>query len=858
MKIRNWSVPGRLLYVPEVSAERVSNELVDSTFAKFGVTPTSAVILQFVKATHGCKGTGIIASTKLNAKRLIYAEVDAQQNSPVEPPMYELLKEIIKIFKPESLLAAPTIFNERNLRTVTQQFGVNFLKHEAKNPPKTEIGDSENTDSEIHFAIDEKMPFESGINIISKGVIITNIPIGSPKLRLMLKLFDPINAPKEDVFGIILFSFGGEVGIANEAKEINGLFWSEKFKSWYSYLRLESGSDLAIRPIALRVPAATRALGLTIRPWKSKSFTLTNSIGLDQLPNWQLDDFKIPKPEIDIRGPKVAAIADTFTYQSLSYDLNIFPVSCENWRDELEAQKFDLLLVESAWAGNDGKWRFAMTNPNGDACRELRSLVQECKRRNIKTLFYNKEDPPNYDIFIGTAKLFDMVVTSDVNCVEKYKTDCGHSNVFVMPFAAQPKIHNPIAKKELDDYEVAFAGTWYNNKHPERSELMPVLLDPATKYRFTIFDRQSGWTQDDSYEFPDRYKSFVKESVEYREMLSIHKMFKLFLNVNSVTESATMFSRRVFEILASSTPVLSTESSGIRAMFPDIVKVVTKKSDAEIFMARLLVDDCYRKKIGHLGHREVMLHHTVKSRLVQLFKEAKIPYKSDEQPRVSLAIPTNRPAHLKLIRENLVRQNYANLEAVVVLNSDEFDLAEAVKFFDDISWVKVIQLPASRTLGACLNASVEMSSGEYWAKMDDDNIYLENFVSDMMLPFLYSDAGIVAKGTYFAYLEATDQLILRFPGREHCWVDFASGSALFVRKSIFDHVSFPDISVGEDTKFLSACKDLGYRMYSPDCFNYVVVRRTDTSSHTWKASVEQVLSGSKIICDGLNLEYVRV
>ena len=42
-----------------------------------------------------------------------------------------------------------------------------------------------------------------------------------------------------------------------------------------------------------------------------------------------------------------------------------------------------------------------------------------------------------------------------------------------------------------------------------------------------------------------------------------YRAYKIFLNVNSVHESPTMFSRRVFELLSSYTNVLSTPSVGI-------------------------------------------------------------------------------------------------------------------------------------------------------------------------------------------------------------------------------------------------------------------------------------------------------
>ncbi|WP_371858334.1 glycosyltransferase, partial [Pseudomonas sp. FW215-L1] len=50
-------------------------------------------------------------------------------------------------------------------------------------------------------------------------------------------------------------------------------------------------------------------------------------------------------------------------------------------------------------------------------------------------------------------------------------------------------------------------------------------------------------------------------------MLSAYRSFKIFLNVNSVTSSPSMCARRIFEIAASGTAVVSTESAALRNFF---------------------------------------------------------------------------------------------------------------------------------------------------------------------------------------------------------------------------------------------------------------------------------------------------
>ena len=94
----------------------------------------------------------------------------------------------------------------------------------------------------------------------------------------------------------------------------------------------------------------------------------------------------------------------------------------------------DMLLVESAWAGNGGDWRYKITYNKPQEHNQLFPLLDYCKEKSIPAVFWNKEDPPNYDKFIDAAKRFDFIFTTDQNCIDKYKLDAPDSVIDVLPF----------------------------------------------------------------------------------------------------------------------------------------------------------------------------------------------------------------------------------------------------------------------------------------------------------------------------------------------------------------------------------------------------------------------------------------
>src|SRR3546814_15883280 len=101
-------------------------------------------------------------------------------------------------------------------------------------------------------------------------------------------------------------------------------------------------------------------------------------------------------------------------------------------------------------------------------------------------------------------------------------------------------------------HEVAFAGTWFAEKHPERRQQMEYLLKPALERDLHIWSRmQKG---DKRYRFPKPYKKHVVGSLPYEKMLSAYTAYKVFLTVNSVTGSPSMGSRPLFPLPPSHPP----------------------------------------------------------------------------------------------------------------------------------------------------------------------------------------------------------------------------------------------------------------------------------------------------------------
>jgi len=561
-------------------------------------------------------------------------------------------------------------------------------------------------------------------------------------------------------------------------------------------------------------------------------------------------------------GLRVATILDPFSALALSYEWDQLPVTREGWRDELGHHPPDLLFVESAWAGNDRAWRLTMTGQGGPH-PDLVALVAWCRGRGIPTVFWNKEDPPNYAVFLATAALFDQVFTVDADMVDRYVEDLGHHAVGLLPFAAQPRIHSPVRHlapdaPELAGRSVAFAGTFFTMKHSERRQQLNFLLPAAQARGLHIYSRLQA--EDERYQFPPRYASSVVGSLPYPQMLAAVRAYPVFLNVNSVTTSPTMCARRLFELSAAQTAVLSAPAAAIEPFFGDTVTVAHDRQEAEDALGVLLGQKEHRDRVALRAHRRVhdahLYTHRVDTVLASVGLSATSPATS-----ISAVVPTVRPESIGHVVTEVGAQVHHDVELVLVTHGFEVPLDDLRHRAREagVEHLTVRAAPRDWTLGACMNLGVDSAGGRYVAKMDDDNTYSPHYLSDLVRAFSYSEAQVVGKWTHYVHLAASNAIVLRFAQAEHRYVDLVQGGTLVTPTDVARSLRFDDLPRAVDTTFLQKVRANGGRVYSADRFNFVSRRSAHTSGHTWTIADRDLLNrSSQIVGYGDGIDHVTV
>ncbi len=281
-------------------------------------------------------------------------------------------------------------------------------------------------------------------------------------------------------------------------------------------------------------------------------------------------------------------ISDSLTYQSLLLEeTNLY----KRWWS-LDNQTKSILFVESAWFGYKKKWQYKIASYPDHPKRtneKLVRLVQTAKDKGIPTVFWNKEDSVHFDRFIDSAKHFDHIFTVDQNCIERYRAVVpATTTVDVAMFPVQPRIHN-YQGFNFQKMEANFVGSYSKHIHDKRRERQNMLFAAAHKAGLpvTIFDRNSD-RKSDNYRYPiQEYGLSVENAVSYEQTADIYRRFAVSLNVNTIENSPTMFSRRVVEILACGGILVSTPSLAMDRLFKDYCHIVHNEDEAAAILERL-------------------------------------------------------------------------------------------------------------------------------------------------------------------------------------------------------------------------------------------------------------------------------
>ncbi|WP_342024295.1 glycosyltransferase [Arthrobacter citreus] len=441
-----------------------------------------------------------------------------------------------------------------------------------------------------------------------------------------------------------------------------------------------------------------KELGRRARLWavQERTWNLSGKLAVEAFESVFEDYRDSAQAAPSLRQIRLAIIADTFTTEGLRPETDLLELRPGSWRDQLEDSPVDALLVESAWEGIDNEWNQRVGFYSDEQFSIMRDILAYCRERAIPTIFWNKEDPVHFNRFKNSAKHFDHIFTTDADCINDYAKVAGPNvkSISSLPFYAQPKIHNPLPSHRTYSHSVAYAGTFYGDRYKERSQELGQLLDAVKPFGLTIYDRQL-LNPNSPYRFPAQLNRYVSGGLGYLEMVEAYKAHPVHINVNSVAASPTMFSRRVVELAASGSTIISGRGRGVDDVLAGLVYTVKSPSEATILADRWMNDEKARIHDAWLAYRLVHRGHTAAHRLAYVLRTAGLTVQAPQLSGYALQTDVLTAAAVATVHEQTVLPNvivYNSVEEKVTLPAgtvsiSRSDLTPDVLRDNGVSWI---------------------------------------------------------------------------------------------------------------------------------------------------------------------------
>lgn len=462
---------------------------------------------------------------------------------------------------------------------------------------------------------------------------------------------------------------------------------------------------------------------------------------------------------------KMACILDEFSFNCFKYDVDIINLPYKNSLDELINFNPDILFIESAWNGYNNDWYGKIASKNDVLDENILNLLNYCKNNNIPTVFWNKEGLTNFNFFKKYTYLFDYVLVTDENLINEYKQFDENLSLHVLPFFAQPKIHNSINKNKNKLGEIAFAGSWYGDKHIERQQDINVILKPSLNFSLDIFDRNYNnktYLQYINMYWPTEYLDHILGSVSYKEVTHIYRNYDLFLNINSVQNSKYMTSRRIYEILCSKTPILSSYSIATETVFSDNVYMSRNEMATEDIIREVLNNPIDSIKKAKRSQRFILENHTCQNRLEYLLNLLDIPFTNKTSPSVCLLCFIFDESNVKNLYNTILSQNYNCSHYLIIYNkSIDINLLTTLYSNYNIS----IDFFGFDNNFSCLdlyNHILQCNySFDYYAFINASFFYGCNYIRDYAntIKFLNTSPDIIGKNHIYTDLDIDSNLL---------------------------------------------------------------------------------------------------
>ncbi|MBO3744590.1 hypothetical protein J5X84_00825 [Streptosporangiaceae bacterium NEAU-GS5] len=578
------------------------------------------------------------------------------------------------------------------------------------------------------------------------------------------------------------------------------------------------------------------------------------------------EGFVVPKGPLARPYLTVAAIVDRQTEALLRYEWRqVTNFGPENWRAMLDEHQPHVLFVESVRPGprqgNGGRWLEALSGQS----RALRDLLEACGKRGIKTVFWHSGG--SVSRAVPAAEHFQYVLTTTEARAREWRAALRHDRVGILPFAIQPRVHNPIPAVGGRTNEIATLGTV--------AGLADAVALPGQGADKTTYDDMLV-----AYRRPALVVAGA--DADERTLAEIAACGTLLLRLDG-SEKADEVAARVWAAVGpqgagvghaaegtagaeQEAPVEAGGEVGVEAsagagvgVGPGAEQEAGVEASAGGGAAGAGVEmgpgggaagagvgvgagvagaDArggaeaeagLRGEAGVEAHRGWRRAAGVTALLDPVFDVLGVPNVRNTGAITAISAVTGR-GELDRLLAHVSRQRERPGQLVIVadgLEAAAVEKAVAQALADAPGPDLVVRVPSGPvTRGAALDRALRLADGDLVAVVDPRDLYGEHYLSDLVRHFASTDAEIVGKAAFHAHITGIGATVVRQPEAEHRFLPEVAGGTVLGRRPALTELGFADVSEEWGEILMRQCRADGVRVYSADRYSYVCVRET--------------------------------
>ncbi|WP_148615313.1 glycosyltransferase [Nocardioides rubriscoriae] len=267
-----------------------------------------------------------------------------------------------------------------------------------------------------------------------------------------------------------------------------------------------------------------------------------------------------------------------------------------------------------------------------------------------------------------------------------------------------------------------------------------------------------------------------------------------------------------------------------------------------------LGDPLRREELSVRQRRAALAHHSVLAARATLAPTARV--RAATHPSVSVLLPTRRPdllAHA-LVQVTRQRRTLPGAEVELVLAAHGFtpdpDLVDAASELGGLP-TTIVTATTDTSFGALLRLATDAASGDVVLKMDDDDWYGPDVVTDLLLARRYSGAEVVGMPAEWVYLEQADTTVRRRGPSENHGTVVAGGAMMLDRTLLRELGGWRPAPRFVDAHVLDQVLRAGGSVYRTHGLGYVL--RRSATGHTWDPGLDYFLRPDSVVArwDGL-------